>query len=327
MNGSHNSGQSGFGGQFRNGLLLIEQGAKDLFYACVMAPYYWTWVRNERMKRKIRLGAFIALLLFAGLLIIEFSAEYLGAERLAHLLKLSSMAEGTKLAIFLAAATFIVFHYHSEIKKPEYEFKFVISLLTLMSKREAADLDSLQLFHALFSKAGILNVSAYIHQDEQLKIHSNYPRQEGSKFLPELSITDSVAGSALADGAARYAPRLFLPNRWLGSTWCLYMPHALRFKFDATTGADGASFYQLNGPPKVDRGVFSGDRNNISFCSLLSVPIKLGKDGCIGVLNFEFQPPGTLDAVDVVMASVYADWFGREVLKNERVTPFVPSGE
>lgn len=115
--------KNSFGDQARNGLLLIRQGAKDLFYASVMSPYYWTWVRKERMKRRIRLGSFIVLLLSAALLIVEFAAEYWGAIRLAALLKLSPVAEGTKLALFLAAATFVLFHYHSEIKKPEYEFK------------------------------------------------------------------------------------------------------------------------------------------------------------------------------------------------------------
>lgn len=309
---------TGFGGQFRNGLLLIRQGANDLFYACVMSPYYWTWVRKERFNRRVRLGSFIILLLSAGLLITEFAAEYFGAERLAHLLKMSPVSGGAKLAIFLGAATFILFHYHAEIKKPEYEFKFVVSLLTLMSKqREGAEVDSLQMFHALFSKAGIANVSAYTHKENRLMIHSKYAGVAGSQFREELPIKGSVAGRALADGAARYAPRLFLPNKLLGQTWCLYMPHAFRFKFN--------TFYQLAGPPQVERDVFIGDKN-ITFCSLLSVPIKLGKDedGCIGVLNFEFLLPSTLDAVDVAMASVYAGWFGREVLTDEIITPYLP---
>jgi hypothetical protein len=303
-----------------------------------MAFYYWTWIRKERIKRGFRLGSFVVLLFLAALLILEFSADYYGPHRLAILLRLTPVSEGIKLALLLAAATFILFHYQSEIRKPEYEFRFVIGLLTLMSKqREGADVNSLQVFHTLFSKADIANVSAYSHQENRLIKHSVYSENQTAIFLDELPIKTSVAGRALADGAARYAPRLFLPNipHTRGKrSWPLYMPHALRFKFsevneqDSDGGSVGrnVSFYRLDSSPKVERDVFTWDRN-VQFCSLLSVPIKLGKDeeGCIGVLNFEFAGPGTLDSVDIAMASVYATWFGREVLRNKGLNPYIPS--
>jgi hypothetical protein len=325
--GRSNNPESGFGSQFSSGWTLLRKGVGELSYACMMAPYYWAWIRKERIKRRLRLGSFIVLLLSVSLLVVEFLAEYLGAERLSHWLKLAPVAEGGKIALVLAAATFILFHYRSEIKKPEYEFRFVISLLTLMSKqREGVDVDSLQIFHALFANAGVVNISAYTHKENRLLIHSKYTEEPTSKFLDELPIDRSVAGRALSDGAARYSPRLFLPNRMLGRKWCVYMPHALLFKFEEK-GEDGnASFYELSGVPRVERDVFIGDKT-IQFCSLLSVPIKLGNadDGCIGVLNFEFLPPSTLDTVDIAMASVYAGWFGREVLATQPITPYVVS--
>ncbi len=333
----HNRELEGFGSQIRDGFKSIHQGARDLSYASVMASYYWTWIRKERIKRGFRLGSFIVLLFLAALLIVEFSADYYGAPRLADFLRLTPVSEGIKLALFLAAATFILFHYQSEMKKPEYEFRFVIGLLTLMSKqREGADVNSLQIFHTLFSKADIANVSAYAYQQDRLIKHSVYSEKENPIFLAELPIKTSVAGKALSDGAARYAPRLFLPNTSKTKRnrgWPLYMPHALRFKFsevneqESNGGSVGKnlSFYRLDSSPKVERDVFNWDCN-VQFCSLLSVPIKLGKDeeGCIGVLNFEFAGPGTLDTVDIAMASVYATWFGREVLRNEGFKPYLP---
>ncbi|HZR55302.1 MAG TPA: hypothetical protein VFA74_00395 [Terriglobales bacterium] len=313
---SDNLEPTGFGGQIKDGLKAIGRGVGVLAYALVMAPYYWTWMRKERIRRRFRLGSFIVLISLASLLIIEFTAEYYGAHRLADFLRLSSVAEGIKLGLFLAAATFIIFHYQSEIKKPEYEFKFVISLLTLMSKRrEGTEVNSLQIFHTLFSKANIANVSAYTHKENRLARHSCFSKNPHAIFLEELAIKTSVGGRVLSDGAVRYVPRLFLPNVRSKRRWLLYMPHALKFKFNET--------YELDGRPRVERDVFSGDRS-IQFCSLLSVPIKLGKDqeGCIGVLNFEFGAPGTLDAVDIAMASVYATWFGREVLKSGGFTPY-----
>jgi hypothetical protein len=328
----------GFGSQIRDGFKSIHRGACDLSYASVMVFYYWTWIRKERIKRGFRLGSFIVLLFLAALLIVEFSADYYGAPRLAGFLRLTPVSEGIKLALFLAAATFILFHYQSEMKKPEYEFRFVIGILTLMSKlREGTGVNSLQVFHTLFSKADITNVSAYAHQDNQLIKHSVYSEKQTAIFLPELPIKTSVAGKALSDGAARYAPRLFLPNtsKTRGKLgWPLYMPHALRFKFsevseqetDGGSVGKNVSFYRMDSSPKVERDVFNWDRN-VQFCSILSVPIKLGKDeeGCIGVLNFEFGGAGTLDTVDIAMASVYATWFGREVLRNEGLKPYIPS--
>jgi hypothetical protein len=301
------------------GLRTFAAGIARILTDLFGVLYYWQWNRKAGFKRALKAFSFGSVVLFSGLLLLEFTGEYFGADWLVHELRSLPISETTRLAIFLGAALFLVTHYHSELKKPEHEYSFVTKLLTAMSRQRSTthDMTALEIFHALFEKAGVNHVSVYLPTDDKkkLRIAHAFPEVEDRSYYRELAIGEGVAGRVFQDQIPRYAVRLFWPNRLRHHKYCIYLPHAQRFMLeeheDQQTGRVSFKLVER----KVDAHIFeTDDPKRLLFSSFLSVPILEPNTGeCLGVLNFDFERPAALDAIDVTMASVFGRWFGFEI--------------
>jgi hypothetical protein len=314
-----------FGGHIRQGLSSARDSLQTFFAAIARVAsdlagfiYYWQWNHKAKFKRVARTLSFAVVVFQSGILLLEALGDYFGAERLVHWLKLLPVSESTRLSFFLGAAVFLAFHYHSEMTKPEHEYHFATRLLTAMSRqREGKDDNAtLGIFHALFTRVAVRHVSVYRPTEDKLslRITAVFPSEKDLSYYQDLPIEKGVAGRVFSDQAPRYAARLFFPIRFRRSKFCVYLPHAQRFVLQQYKEASGRFAFRLI-EKKVDAHIFeTDDRSKLLFNAFLSVPILHPKTGeSLGVLNFDFDKPGRLDAVDVTMASVFGRWFGVEI--------------
>jgi hypothetical protein len=302
-----------------NGLRAFSAGVARIFEDLIGVFYYWQWNRKAGFKRVLKTSSFGAVVFFSGVLLLEFTGEYFGADCLVQKLRSLPISETTRLAIFLGAAVFLVSHYRAEFKKPEHEYNFVTKLLTAMSRQRTTthDMAALGIFHALFERAGISHVSVYLPTDDKkkLRIAHTFPDVKDSSYYRELIVGEGVAGRVFQDKIPRYAARLFWPNRFRHRKYCIYLPHAQRFMLEKHEDQQSGRVSFRLVERKVDAHIFEADDpKKLLFSSFLSVPILEPKTGeCLGVLNFDFERPGGLDAIDVTMASVFGHWFGFEI--------------
>ncbi len=317
--------ETDFGQHIRQGLKSAKAGLQTFIFGMGKVGrdiagfvYYWQWNRKAKFKRGLRTLTFAVVIFQSGILLLEATGDYFGAERLVHWLKLLPVSETTRLALLLGSAVFLVVHYRSEISKPEHEYNFVTRLLSVMSRQRVgpSDVAALEIFHALFAKAGVKHVSVYrLTEDQQkLKITAVFPPEENLSYFQELPVGKGVAGRVYKDKTPRYAARLFFPARPQHCKFCIYLPHAQRFVLEQYEEKSGRFAFRLI-ERKVDAHIFEADdRTRLLFNSFLSVPILHPKtEEIMGVLNFDFDKPGHLDAVDVTMASVFGRWLGVEM--------------
>jgi hypothetical protein len=219
------------------------------------------------------------------------------------------------------AVAYVAWHHWSEIKKPNYEYRFAQCLRSIIyeSPRPNATRALLKKIHAVFEDVGISHVCIARPMGRQLVINPEevYPEERRPEFFYQARIGQGdargVSGRVYDDGLIRYVPRLFFPigNRYIQLLpWIrvrmMPFPHAVQYRADADRLVE----------EKPDYGCveLSNDNSRLPFLAFLSIPLKkTGRNNAVGILNFDFAEVNPLDRSDIELALVIAYTLGQKL--------------
>lgn len=281
-----------------------------------VALFFLAWNQKRKLRDILHYTSLAVISLSTVLLLIEVIAEYRGAETIVTALRGFETVYGHFVfAIFVAGVLFMLWHHYEETQKPQFEYAFVLRLWEFMEgRRQGAPQpvrNVLEIFHGLFKKSGIAHVSIYRMQSGILKIDPQevYPSVPANDqdFYVDLPKGEGVAGHVYNDMKARYMPVLFLGP--------LFFPHAIDFEWQTTPlpGSTRPTFDLRDLDFELDVFKPSPSRQ-FRFRSFLSVPLRSSKsNGCVGVLNFDFDRLDPLEKRDIAMGMVIGLILGEEI--------------
>ena len=233
--------------------------------------------------------------------------------------------------VYIAAVAFLVAHNLHEALQPGYDYVFArrlceyveTCLRTPGKSREERLTHALELFHSVFTRAGIVHVSIHTPEAEKSKsliilkehVYPPIPAEQQSCYLVRLMEEEGVGGKVFSDLMVRYVPRVFFPfgrmvTLPLGRrrvALSMDFPHAVKFNYktDGAAGSTISGFEITEEAP--DPYAFKIPAEKVAlFRSCLSVPIKdIAVDRCVGVLNYDFTRTDPLNKADITMAAVF----------------------
>ncbi|HEX8459687.1 MAG TPA: hypothetical protein VF656_20500 [Pyrinomonadaceae bacterium] len=303
-----------------------RQAVLLLRYAPI-AIYFLVWGVKTKIRHAMKVGALFVLSISTVLLLVEVLLETTGSERIHAFMsdpRLHTFHE-VLLGFFVIAVIFLVRHHYHESKKPGYEYGFVrqLSLFMQRRQREPGPVDelipsALELFYAVFKRAGVAHCSYYRMDGEALIMRGNsvYPFTDDPGYRLALKVGSGVAGLVARDGVTRYVPHVYFPfakrRKWLPT---LFFPHAVRLKFNHIEGS--AELEHIGFDVDVYERPASGE---VLYNSFVSVPVKpVVTDQAYGILNFDFARRDPLDKSDIAMAALFGLLLGDEIARSMAV--------
>lgn len=182
---------------------LWQMLGRALEYAVVWG-YFYAWSYKTEVRKALKVSALGAIAVPTALLAAEVAAETLGAHEIAAaLIALSSSTTGKALFYaFIASVLFLLWHHVEEARKPGYEYVFVQRLCDFLEGRGDVHnpgptvAQSLELFHSVFSKAGIAHASLHLWTGKDLSIDKAhvFPAEADPSFFVTLGPGEGVAG-------------------------------------------------------------------------------------------------------------------------------------
>jgi hypothetical protein len=284
--------------------------------------YYWSW--KAEIRHVLKVISLFALIGLAVLMGVEVGLEFWGKIWLSDLTKATGFHLSLTI-IFVLAVAYVAWHHWSEIKKPNYEYRFAQCLRSIIYGSAGPDATKALLgkIHAVFEDVGISHVCiARPTAGGELVIDREevYPGEERPEFFYRARIGQGdvcgVSGRVYNDGLVRYVPRLFFPigKRHIQLLACprvrvkmMPFPHAVQYRSDADVLVEEKPDYGCVELPSNDDG-------RVPFLALLSIPLmKSGRNNTVGILNFDFDKVNPLDRSDIELALVIAHTLGQRL--------------
>jgi hypothetical protein len=220
--------------------------------------YFGYWSRKAKILHYLRFSFVVILIASAGLLIVEALLEYAGKEWVAEGIAATGRTR-TLRGGFLLAVAFLAWHNLHELRKPEYEYRFVRRLreLLFIGRMSSAFtgpslIEILEAMYQVFEHRGVAHACIALPHGEEMSIRRDHvhPPAPGEAFYRPFKVGEGVAGHVYEDGLVRYVPRIYFPLgtdrlRFKSVGWELIrmmpFPHAISYSREKNAGTDWAS--------------------------------------------------------------------------------------
>jgi hypothetical protein len=301
---------NGLQGSFRALRRQATDSLLEFLEFSVIGAYFKWWSTEAKVKNAARVSAFTILGISNALLFLEVLSEAYGGHRIQTFMALAAEHKSLNFILFTVAVVLLAIHHIVESRKPEYEYKFIRRVHTLLRSSSSTEADILALLHSVFEKVGIKRISIYrLSTSGVLRINDDdvYPGTfesgERELFFIDLAPGEGVAGRVFNDQQIRYLPRTFLPSRRFLPK--ISFPHAIKIGYELREVV-GKPFKELHlVDEEIESKCFKAPNGLPPFRSFLSVPLQTDENKCLGVLNFDFHRSNPLTKIDVAMAAVF----------------------